>query len=252
MFETRLLRRASIALAATASAMALTGCASSQPADATFNLDASAESRYLFGNLAAYMESVKFLETATTFAEYLPSQPIQLGKGAAVAASELVVQGRIAEVEGARGYFVPGGPDADADSGTEAAFDDPRATWRVASVTVDVGDGVGQESMPKQLRFGVVVDGPDTDALLTGLRDLDEVVVVLDGQGFFTFDPDLYNISRFGSLLGAIDENGTIGFPAIEPAEQAEFVGDLTTWSKVEKEYELEKEPISVEMPAAE
>lgn len=207
----------------------------------------AADRQYLFGNISAQRQAVKARQVARTLEEYLPNQLFVVGDGPAKPEAVGIVRGTVIDAVGARGYYIPGdAPDADAPGGTEVAFDDPRAQWRVIDITVDVEDTTGIDPV-KQVHIGVVADGPDTDSLLRGARSLGEVVVVLDRQGFFKSDPQLYNIGDFNALLGTVRADGTITFPALGD-EADEFVGDLTTWEDVDAELIAKKQPIKTDL----
>jgi hypothetical protein len=204
-----------------------------------------ADRQYLLDNLATRSSGMNARQLARNFAEYLPNQLFIVGGSNAKPAAAGVVRGTVVDAVGARGYYVPGGLDADAPSGTATKFDDARAQWRIIDITIEVQDAVGLD-VGDRVHVGVVVDGQDTKALLRGARSLGPVVAILDGQGFFKADPKLFNVAGFGSLLGMVEPDNSIRFETLG-SHSNKFVGALTTWQAVRTEYAESKAPITTD-----
>jgi hypothetical protein len=179
----------------------------------------------------AYSATVSF---ERSLAEVLPNQRIAVN-GQVRPSTRGVAIGRVVDVQPGVAYTVAGD---DADAGTETEFDDPDAVWRIAVVTVKadhllVRDGEGASDEPATVRFGAFISaGHDAAAQMAGIKELGDVIVVLDPTRAYKFDRGLPWIARSGSLFGDIDAQGRIGFPALAEENEA-FVGTLTTVERV-------------------
>lgn len=202
----------------------------------------STDQNYLADNLAAMHASGRRRVLARTFAEYLPHQTFTVAGQKVGSDAEAVVLGEVVAAKVVRAFHLPGGDDADAPSGTEIAIDDPRAQWRIIELDIAVEDQIGAE-VESRARAAFSVDGPDYKRLLAEAESLGSVIVVLDQPGSYDFDEGLWRVSNIGTLIGQVDENGAVTFPALGD-ESASFVGNLTTWDAVENEFATAKDPI--------
>lgn len=240
-------------------ALLLVACQSTSPSgDASpgrvsskgaYELPANRDARSVLGSLAATNQAESAVWFENSLADYLPNQLLSVNGQKASRRSAGVVFGTVSAVKPGRGFYVenvePEGAAPDADHGTETSFDDPRAAWRVAEVTVQIDASVGLEDKPESVRFGAVITGSDADAAMRGLKELGSVVVVLGAEGEYAWDKELFAVARSGSLLGDIDQNGHLGFPALAEGS-GPFVGKLDSKAAVLAEAEKSKPIIQV------
>lgn len=232
--------------------MGASACAPGGPEGGTATGSSSrlSDTQILFANLAGQRGAVDAREVARNLADYLPNQSFAIGDAPARPQSAGVVLGTVVKAKGIQGFYVPGdGPTADASSGTPIDFDDPRAQWRVIDATIQVKDAVGLDPADV-IDVGIVISDRDTNSLVRGVKSLGEVVVVLSRRGFFRFDPDLYNLAGFNSLLGTVDRDGEISFRALDDGGK-EFVGPLTTWKAIKSEVSIPKDVIRTDLLGA-
>ncbi len=225
-------------------ALVTSGCQRSDPV-ASPHADGpglSADQSYLLGNVAAQRAAVNRRVLARNLAEWLPNQRFVVDGQNVPPETSVVVRGKVESAQGARGFYVPGGPEEDAPAGTEIPFEDPRAQWRLIELTISVDAAVGERTEARE-HVGLVVDGPDHERLLRGAASLGSVVLVLSEAGTFRFDEQLRRVEDVGALIGRVDPRGRISFPALG-AESSAVVGDLTTWEAIEKEFATQKQPI--------
>lgn len=201
----------------------------------------SGPARELMNLRALMVESASSINFEQTLAEYLPNQEISVAGDTAKPTSSGVLVGEIVDVKSGAGYAVldeDGKPARDAESGTKVAFDDPRAAWRVAVVTIKVdralstatiGDCTAGDDDGCTTQFGYGLYGVDPSTEIQGLLELEDVVVVLDPSKTY---PDIAKglpaVARSEALLGDIDDQGIVGFPALGEENQA-FVASLDT-----------------------
>lgn len=228
-------------------------CSSDSPRDADTlagSSDTDIAPDYLIGNIRAMSDAGDRRTLARNLAEFLPNQQFVVADAQPEPDSSVVVRGEVTGAVGARGFRVPGdGPESDAASGVELDFDDPRAQWRVIDVTVAVKDSVGDAAADEE-HLGIVVDGADHERLVKEAAKLGEVVVVLDEPGFYTFDRKLRQVDDLGTLVGQLDPDGAITFPALDGGGSA-FMGGLTTWSALKAEFTKTKKPITTDITGA-
>lgn len=159
-----------------------------------------------------------------SLSDLLPSHRFRLDGAKAAALAQGIVIGTVTEATPGRGYMIVGD---DASSGTQIAFDDPRAVWRVLELTITSDTRLGD--VAKTVRVGVVVDGSlAPDEAIAGYLGLGRIALVLNAPGKFDFDPDLYSVRESGSLLALVSKHGQITFPALG-ADNDDFVGALDT-----------------------
>lgn len=155
--------------------------------------------------------------------------------GAAPSAlTEGMAVGTITDVTSGRAYAVEG---ADAPSGTEVEFDSKDASWRTLDVTLEVETGLGSSLADvTELRFGLPVSGTESaDEISAGLMKMGRVLVVLDEQGGFEYDPDLYRVHWDGVFLTPVEDDGTFTFSALGETADA-FHDGVDTLKELEAE----------------
>lgn len=236
--------------AASLGVLAVAGCSGGSATPRVtdeFALTTQEGAHAFFADLSGMREARNTVQVGRSFSDFLPNQEFKVDGASAAPIATGVVIGEVTDVRPGKGYYIPkSGPQADADQGTETTFDDPRAIWSVAEVTIAVQDNLGLKD-PTSVRVGVTVINPDKAAVLRGIKSLGDVVVVLDRTGFYEYDPSLYNVADFGNLFGDVDASGVIGFPALEKEGNAAFVGDLHSWDRVRAAADQQTAPITVD-----
>jgi hypothetical protein len=168
---------------------------------------------------------------ATTLSDNLPNQTYSVEGAPPTPSSGGVVVGRVLEATPAYGFVSSGGETRDdPQTSTPVGFDNPRAEWRIATVRISVQKSAGIEGPPGEVVVGALVTavGEDAHRQVQGLSELGDVVVILDGERSYAWDPKVRVVARGGALLGDVDPAGFIGFPALGP-ENKVFVGQLDT-----------------------
>jgi hypothetical protein len=164
-----------------------------------------------------------------SLADLLPRHRFRLNGAKAEPLAEGIVVGTVTDVQPGEAYMIVG---SDAAAGTEVAFDDPRALWRVIELTISTDTRLGDVNA-KTIRVGVVIDGGmDVATATAGYLGLGRIALVLNEPGKFDFDPDLYSVRESGTLFGLVSKHGEISFPALGGAND-DFVGALDTVTAV-------------------
>lgn len=147
--------------------------------------------------------------------ELLPNTVYQHPNGERETLTDLVVVGRIVEVEEGIGFVVP---DGDAPSGQPTSFDDPKALWRTVHFRVDVDQTAGGGQRPRSVRVGLAfgVDG-EFAKVAAGLQGLGRVVLFLQRNSpVLAYDPTLYSVVEDGSFIATVGSDGTLALPVID------------------------------------
>jgi hypothetical protein len=183
-----------------------------------------------FADLRAREEAASRVFTERSFADLIPAadQSAEL----VPPISEGLVIGAVVEVQPGRGYVVEG---ADAPSGTEVEFENADALWRTVAVTLDVERAFGPRlSGLGQIRFGLPISGEqDPQAVIQQLSALGRVVVVLDPQGRFVYDRELYGVHWDGVFLGVVHSDDSFEFPALGEYFD-DFMGGVDSIAEIE------------------
>jgi|GEM_PF-990219 len=187
----------------------------------------------LFEALRARQELADRVYPERTFADLVPPAD---GSDAATPISEGVIIGTVTAAEPGRAYTMGG---SDAAGGTEVAFDDDAALWRTLTVTVAVERTFGPRlDGADQIRFGIPLDGAqDAHGAMNELAALGRVIVVLDPQGRFAYDPDLYGVHWDGAFLGLVGDDGRFEFPALADDVDVAFMAGLDEVAEIEQIY---------------
>ena len=138
--------------------------------------------------------------------------------------TEAVVVGRVARVEPGRGFGVDGD---DAERGTETDFTDARAQWRTVHAVVEVDSVVSGDESLDTVVVGLVMS--DLEPAQEGLPALGRVVLFLDRQPVFDYDASVYGVAHDGRLIGEVDDEGRMSFPALAPEEEDELLSGVGT-----------------------
>jgi hypothetical protein len=162
-------------------------------------------------------------------ADLVPSHRFRMNGATARPLADGIVVGTVVSADPGRGYTVTA---SDAAGGTEVAFESTSALWRVLVLTIKTDTRLGDVG-GRKIKVGVVIDGGmNTDEAAAGYLGLGRVALVLNKQGAFGFDPDLYSVRESGSLFGLVSTSGAISFPALA-GQSADFVGSLDTVAEV-------------------
>ena len=138
--------------------------------------------------------------------------------------TEAVVVGRVVRVEPGRGFTVEGD---DAERGTETDFSDASARWRTVHAVVEVESVLSGDGSLDTVVVGLVMD--DLELAQEGLPALGRVVLFLDRSPVVDYDPALYGVAHDGRLIGEVDEEGQLSFPALSPEEEDELLSGAGT-----------------------
>jgi hypothetical protein len=240
---------ASVALAASSCS---THTTASPPEDdvkvgsSEYRLPNSAAVRSFFGGLHASQSAASDIRFERNLADYLPNQPIRVSGNPDFRKSSAVVVGTIVDVVAGRAYDVPGeGPLADAAESRVLPFGSDDAQWKVARVIVDVEQSFGLAEDESRIAVSGFLTGDDYASQIRGLEALGRTVIVLDLSRGYSWDESLYYVARGGSLLGDVDDEGHIGFPALGE-ESATFVDQLRSVADVSDEAKLQKPALIV------
>jgi len=206
-----------------------------------------ADSRgYFFNAVESRFDATETVSVESGLADLLPNQEFSvLGNDAASLAGGIVF-GTITKVSPGVAYTLSDSNDL---VDVELPFDSADAMWRVAVLTVAVEDGLGEDiAGDKTVEVGYVIDGAlDLDRTIAGLESLGQAAVVLNRQGKFEFDPELYSVRWSGALLGEVSADDEISFPGLGH-DSEEFVGDLDTVEDVVKASKKKRKVISVDI----
>lgn len=206
-----------------------------------------ADSRgYLFNAVESRFDATETIVMETELSDLLPNQEFAVDGHDAASLAGGIVFGTIIKVSPGVAYTISDTNDL---VDVELPFTSPDAMWRVAILTVAVDDGLGEDvAGDKTVKVGYVIDGAlDLDRTLKGLDALGQTAVVLNRQGKFAFDPDLYSVRWSGALLGEVSDDDEITFPGLGH-ESDEFVGDLDTVEDVVKASKKKRKVITVDI----
>jgi hypothetical protein len=237
-------RRGAAALAALAAAAVVplaanaarpTGPAPAATADAVQVLRAGAA--FDGGNSARYWSTLRGVLPNVTYTYDSAGQEMR------EQVTDSAVVGRVVAAEPARG-MLPEPLTAGEDVRTRVvAFDDPRAAWRVLSVTVDVSETLAGSPVDELELDWVVLGssqrGENAEAVERALKDLGTLVVLSKASPSGPeFVPGRSPLSS-GYGIGRVGSEGRLDFPLISPQEgpsAAAFQEDLDTLDELRAE----------------
>lgn len=204
---------------------------------------------YILGSLESRVGGLQQSVPEQSLADLLPNHEFAIDGAKAQALSPGLVIGTVTSAEAGRSYTVDG---EDAASGIEGPFTDEAARWRVAVITIEPDSAFGDVAGEGDVHVGVVVDGGlDPRDALASLAALGRVAVVLGEDGRYAFAPDAWSIRQSGALLGVIDDEGTLSFPALGVDEEA-FLSGITTVRELEGEARVERAVTKVSVESGE
>lgn len=199
--------------------------ATSRPAATT---DAEARARVLDQIAVASAGGARSLPTYRSLADLLPNVVVETPWSDPGPNSDLVVVGRVVDVQPGSGYVVAGD---DAPSGTPTAFDDPAARWRTVHLRVQVESSLGgvpsQESVVVGLRYPA--DPDELGLWEQGLVSLGRTVFFLRESAVFADEPGVLGVLEDGALLAPVDETGALSLPMIDASRAAQLLAPTPT-----------------------
>jgi hypothetical protein len=233
-------------------ALVLSGCSAPQPTSSDPGVPASSvtsasDSRgYLFNAVESRFDSTETVTMEQDLADLLPNQEFAVENNEAASLAGGIVFGTITRVSPGVAYTMSGTDDL---TDVELPFTSPDAMWRVAVLTVAVDNGLGEDvAGDKTISVGYVIDGAlDLDRTIKGLENLGTSAIVLNRQGKFAFDPELYSVRWSGALLGEVSDDKKISFPGLGH-DSEEFVGDLDSVDDVVKASKKKRKVIHVDI----
>lgn len=195
-----------------------------------YEVPANPDIQTYFRTLQDRADAVARTPLSNDLVEYLPNQRFIVDDRAPRALSKGVVVGEVTEVLPGAAFTTD---DDTVDLGTRVDFADPSADYRIAIVRINVDHWFGEHAEPAFVEVGAFIPHPAGtlgDAEINGLRALGKILVVLDADRTYDWDPEVRVIASSGLLLGDIDSRGTIGFPALGMSS-GDFVGGATVAS---------------------
>ena len=234
-------------------ALLVSGCSAIQPTTSAdpgvpaSTVTTPADSRgYLFNAVEARFDSTETVTMEQDLADLLPNQEFAVEGNEAASLAGGIVFGTITDVAPGVAYTMGGTDDL---TDIQLPFTSPDAMWRVAVLTVAIDNGLGEDlAGDKTIEVGYVIDGAlDLDRAIKGLDALGKSAIVLNRQGKFEFDPELYSVRWSGALLGEVSDDKKISFPGLGH-DSEEFVGDLDSVDDVVKASKKKRKVIHVDI----
>ena len=228
----------------------LAGCAplvtSEAPAADTTAVNFDDSRNYLFNAVESRFDSTETVVVEESLEDLLPSQEFSVEGSEAQSLAGGIVFGTITDVAPGVSYTI--NPDDELND-VELPFDSPEAMWRVAVLTIDIDNALGEEvDSDRTVTVGYVIDATlNLDLALDGFDKLNGVALVLNRPGKFEFDESLYSVRWSGALLGEVSSENEISFPGLGD-ESDEFVGELTTVDAVVKADKKRKKVVKVDV----
>ncbi|MGL5824135.1 MAG: hypothetical protein ACRCYU_04755 [Nocardioides sp.] len=139
--------------------------------------------------------------------------------------SDLAVVGQVASVEPGRAFQ----PSDTTGTDIEHPFDFKQADYRTIEATIKVTRAWGESTLPDSVTVTVPISSDVNPAIATkALESLDTIVLILRNQGFYSYAPQSWRIARNNALIGIVEKNDTLKFPALlEDANYFSGIGTL-------------------------
>ncbi|MGL5808320.1 MAG: hypothetical protein ACRCYQ_00050, partial [Nocardioides sp.] len=182
--------------------------------------------RILYSDLRNWDQAAGPLWQEETLEQILPNTRawVDDGRDTPRRLSDLAAAGRVVSVDPGRTFE----PSDATGTDIEHPFDSREASYRTMEVAVDVTETWG-ESIPSDSVTVTVPIGSEVEpaTAITALESLDRIVLVLHSQGFYGYAPDSWRIARNNALIGVIEDDGSLTFPAL--SETAEYFDQIET-----------------------
>jgi hypothetical protein len=195
------------------------------PATTTYStpsaLPGSESSTFVFDAIASGAASSSRLSAERSFADLLPNRLFTSGNDTPAPLAAGIAVGTISNVTGCSALA--------ADGMTEVPYSTEHVGARTVLFDVLVSSGFGVAGGRSSVTVGLTVSGDmDGDRLISSLESVGSAIVVFDAAGDFDSAPGVYSIRGGGTLLGTVDPDGTISFPALGD-DGPDFIGSLAT-----------------------
>lgn len=135
----------------------------------------------------------------------------------------MIITGRITAVDpGASFTWAVEDEEADArgEQRTQLKYGDKESWIDTIHLQVEVDSHIAGPKAPATLTVGVAMNpGIGIDAARKDYGSLDSLVFFLRKSPVFDYEPELWGVIQDGSLMGELDESGTITFPLVDEPE---------------------------------
>lgn len=147
--------------------------------------------------------------------------------------TDLVVVGKIVDVEKGRGFVVHGN---DAPDGIPSDFNAKNARWWTVHATVAVERTLGSTETPEQVTVSLPLDFPkEFDTMAGGLKGLGRVAFFLDKDSpLGAYDPSVTIVIESHALIATVAGDGTLALPFIDQEKASKLLSGVPRLADLE------------------